>query len=56
MKVQEYIIISLLLFSVTACKDRKQVLHGDPGNGGLFLPDQFEALVVADGVLAQRCH
>jgi len=54
MKIQQYIIMSLLLFWVTACNDQKKVLHGDPGNGGLFLPDQFEALVVADSIGSAR--
>jgi hypothetical protein len=25
-------------------------LKGDPGNGGLFLPDNFEAVVVTDSI------
>lgn len=30
------------------CKAKKELPPGDPGNGGLFLPGDFEALVVAD--------
>ncbi len=37
--------ISALLFQ---CTNKTDLPAGDPGNGGLLLPDGFEALVVAD--------
>jgi len=42
--------ISLFLVVVSAiqCNTRTQSPPGDPNNGGLFLPDGFVALVVAD--------
>lgn len=32
------------------CKSPDPLPPGDPGNGGLFLPDHFEALVVVDSI------
>lgn len=34
----------------TRCKVQEGLPPGDPDNGGLFLPDDFEAVVVADSV------
>jgi len=38
----------LLVLFFLQCKTKKELPPGDPGNGGLFLPGNFEALVVAD--------
>jgi glucose/arabinose dehydrogenase/cytochrome c553 len=32
------------------CNTKTKLPDGDPGNGGLFLPSNFEAVVVADGI------
>ena len=32
------------------CKRGAKLPEGDPGNGGLFLPGNFEAVVVADSI------
>jgi glucose/arabinose dehydrogenase len=42
------LLIILTLVCFARCKESTDSLHGDPDNGGLFLPDGFEALVVAD--------
>ncbi len=39
-----------LLLVLTQCSNIKSFPNGDPDNGGLFLPDGFEAVVVADSV------
>jgi glucose/arabinose dehydrogenase/cytochrome c553 len=39
---------SIFLFTITQCRERITLPPSDPDNGGLFLPDGFEALVVAD--------
>ena len=44
-----------LFFFLTAtcligCNTRTELPKGDPGNGGLFLPGDFEAIVVADSI------
>ena len=54
MKIQQQIIIGLLILSVTACNTKPKELKADPGNGGLFLPDQFEAVVVVDSIGSAR--
>lgn len=41
-------IFLLLTILFLQCKAKKELPPGDPGNGGLFLPGDFEALVVAD--------
>lgn len=45
------IVLVLLITFFSQCK---QELKGDPDNGGLMLPNGFEALVVADSVGAAR--
>ena len=54
MKIKQQIIIGLLILSVTACNTSVKELKADPGNGGLFLPDQFEAVVVVDSIGSAR--
>lgn len=38
------------LIYLAGCQSPSQLPSPDPDNGGLFLPDGFEALVVADSV------
>ncbi len=38
----------LLIVSAIKCNTGNELPNGDPGNGGLFLPGNFEAVVVAD--------
>ena len=52
--VQQRIIIALLLFSMAACHSSHDLPASDPGNGGLYLPDGFEALVVVDSIGSAR--
>lgn len=40
----------LAVFCLTYCKQERELPPGDAGNGGLFLPDNFEALVVVDSI------
>jgi len=40
----------LLTVSAIQCNVRTELPKGDPGNGGLFLPDNFEAVVVTDSI------
>lgn len=46
--ISKGILFSLLLFVFSRCEERKELPPGDPDNGGLFLPEGFDALVVAD--------
>ena len=45
-----YIFLLFIILFLFDCKTKKELPPGDPGNGGLFLPGDFEALVVADSV------
>src|SRR6218665_507247 len=45
-----------VLFLLTQCKPKVEIPAGDPGNGGLFLPDGFEALVVVDSLPGRARH
>lgn len=40
----------VLLMGLSQCKNADRLPPGDPDNGGLYLPDGFEAVVVADSV------
>lgn len=42
------ILLSLAVLSLLQCDGPMELPPGDPDNGGLFLPENFEALVVAD--------
>jgi len=46
--LQKAILISLALAGLIQCSRPIKLPPGDPGNGGLFLPENFKALVVAD--------
>lgn len=43
-----FLFLTVLFF--LQCKTKRELPPGDPGNGGLFLPGNFEALVVADSI------
>jgi glucose/arabinose dehydrogenase/mono/diheme cytochrome c family protein len=47
LKLPWAIILSISV-CVSACKEKDNLPPGDPDNGGLFVPEGFEALVVAD--------
>ena len=51
-RVMLFKLLFLLLTSVffTKCNEKGNLPRGDIGNGGLFLPDGFEALVVVDSI------
>ena len=52
-KVDEWIyrfFLFLTVISFIQCKNESKLPKGDPGNGGLFLPGNFEAVVVADSI------
>lgn len=44
------IAILFLTFSLFQCDSEKKLPLSDPDNGGLFLPEKFEALVVVDSI------
>ena len=52
--ILQRIIIGLLFLSTAACNTKMKELKADPDNGGLFLPDQFEALAVVDSIGSAR--
>src|SRR5438045_9124334 len=47
-------IVAILLVIVSSCNNKPGVIKPDPDNGGLFLPDNFEALVVVDSIGSAR--
>ncbi len=42
--------ISIILVFLAGCNQKSNLPEGDIDNGGLFLPDMFEALVVVDSI------
>lgn len=44
------VFIFLAIIGFTQCKVKSEPPPGDPDNGGLFLPENFEAVVVADSI------
>lgn len=42
--------LSLIFLVFNSCESKVKLPDGDVGNGGLFLPDQFQALVVVDSI------
>ncbi|MEK6782990.1 MAG: PQQ-dependent sugar dehydrogenase [Bacteroidota bacterium] len=56
MRIQDIFILILLIIVLTNCQNEKTFLipKTDADNGGLFLPDGFGALVVADSIGGTR--
>lgn len=50
------VLLILLLFAMTQCSTKEELPAGDPDNGGLFLPDGFEAVVVVDSLTGRARH
>lgn len=52
------IILIFILFTIctVTCKFENELPAGDAGNGGLFLPDNFEAVVVVDSLKSRARH
>jgi glucose/arabinose dehydrogenase/cytochrome c553 len=48
------ILAGFMVLAFLGCENKPQLPAGDPDSGGLFLPDGFEALVVADSTGAAR--
>jgi glucose/arabinose dehydrogenase len=46
--IQRIVPFIFILLCFVGCKNQAGLPAGDPGNGGLFLPGDFEAVVVAD--------
>src|SRR5450756_950817 len=53
-KALQQVLFVLLLCSAAACHRGNELPGSDPGNGGLYLPDGFEALVVVDSIGSAR--
>jgi len=55
-KIVYTIFISLIAGILVLCTDNKetQLPSGDPDNGGLILPEGFEAVVVVDSIGSAR--
>ncbi len=47
MHVSRFFLLMIIVGAIK-CNTKKELPKGDPGNGGLFLPGNFEAVVVAD--------
>jgi glucose/arabinose dehydrogenase len=50
------LIVLFFTFSLHGCKTADELPAADPGNGGLFLPDGFNAVVVADSLKGRARH
>lgn len=46
----------ILLAGMSLCQCSPEMPAGDPDNGGLFLPDEFEAVVVVDSLKGRARH
>lgn len=49
MHVSRFFLLMIIVGAIK-CNTKKELPKGDPGNGGLFLPGNFEAVVVADSI------
>ena len=45
-----------IVFSFIQCSKNPKLPSGDPDNGGLFIPDNFEAIVVTDSIEGKARH
>src|SRR5436190_14908371 len=46
--IRVFLVLTVITF--IQCRTKNELPKGDPGNGGLFLPGNFEAVVVADSI------
>ena len=51
-----YLFVFLLALTLTKCSTTAELPAGDPGNGGLYLPQGFEAVVVIDSLKGRARH
>lgn len=51
-----YLFVFLLALTLTKCSTTAELPAGDPGNGGLHLPQGFEAVVVIDSLKGRARH
>lgn len=49
-------LLFFLIIGFAQCNGRTELPHADPDNGGLFLPDGFEAVVVIDSLTGHARH
>ncbi|HEX5169848.1 MAG TPA: c-type cytochrome [Cyclobacteriaceae bacterium] len=49
-------LLLLTIFFFSQCRERIELPPGDPDNGGLFLPDGFDAVVVVDSLPGRARH
>ncbi len=52
----EALFVLLAIFAFTQCQQSSSLPLADPENGGLFLPDDFEAVVVVDSLAGRARH
>lgn len=51
-----YLFVFLVALTLTKCTSTAELPAGDPGNGGLYLPNGFEAVVVVDSLKGRARH
>jgi glucose/arabinose dehydrogenase/mono/diheme cytochrome c family protein len=51
--LQNVVVLSFILIS---CSEVRELPKGDPDNGGLYLPENFEAIVVVDSLEGRARH
>src|SRR5687768_14476795 len=51
-----YLFVFLIALTLTKCSTTAELPAGDPGNGGLYLPQGFEAVVVIDSLKGRARH
>lgn len=54
--VSKALLIAASMFFMASCGEVRELPKGDPDNGGLFLPDGFEAVVVVDSLKGRARH
>jgi glucose/arabinose dehydrogenase len=55
-KIKSFLAIFFLLLLFTGWKSENRLPKSDPGNGGLFIPDNFEVVVVVESLKGQARH
>jgi glucose/arabinose dehydrogenase/mono/diheme cytochrome c family protein len=55
-RLKIFLAFALFSLGITGCKVEGELPSGDPDNGGLFLPGNFEAVVVVDSLKSRARH
>ena len=56
LKITSIVLLGFMMILFVRCDENGKLPNGAAANGGLFLPDDFEAIVVIDSIKEKARH